>query len=767
MEKIESLISEKFVVFTFKNITTYLNNRGEEKKKPNQMPSWKEITNDNFQDYIHSDNKGVALITGKMSGISVIDFDDIEVYNKLVLEHPEIKNIRTIKTKNGVHLYCKYDEKIKTTTNGFNLYDKIDIRNDDAIVFCPPMKYNLLDGSVAEYKDLGGEILPIPQILISNLKQGQNQPTQNQPTQIQLPKPNNNTNEEKENLEYIEKVLNEGYLNFKATSKSYDDWRDVGFIFKHTSSSVKSFELFCLFSQINDKLNPTATPLYDKIYTEKFWDTIKQTNKPLTIKTLKSWVKDQQYKNTADKVFCSNDKEAGDYIYEKIKNNLVYCQKTIYYKKQNIWINDEKELKISLRDYVLCSNIYRTNDKNAIIPYSQNISNAKNIVEVIIGIVVNKNDESFYEKFITTTKTKLCFNNGVLNMKTKQFTLWENITKQDEVFTTFVITRDYNPVRNEKIIDTIKTTIFEKTFGEDSTRALNFYSRAMAGHVEDKVWGLFIGSRNCGKGILETLFKQTFQNYIKTINAEVFLCERLTDGDSAKKLSWLMDLEFARLTFTQECKFDNTNKNVKIDGNKIKKFASGGDTINARKNYKDEREFKIQSAISFNGNDLPPISPIDAMETCTTFSSTKQFKTPEQIQDRINNGATELEISMYEVADPELKNKCASVLWSDAFIHLIVDNYCLKSVMCVNKFLEDSNESNLITLILSSFEITKADSDKIPNNVLKEWCDNNGISLGNKLKPYLKGWGCSDYKSMSIRGIKGLKLIEKKEDTKE
>ena len=760
MNKIQDLINEDFIIFTFSGITTYLNNRGEEKKKPIGMPTWKNITKDNFLDYTKESDKGIALITGVMSGITVIDFDDISVYNDLIIKCPEIKNIRTIKTKNGIHLYCKYDKNIKTTTNAFNEYDKIDIRNDDAIVFCPPTKYKLVDGTYAEYIDMGGDILPVPKFLLDNMKQNNILiPETKKETKKESKKEiKDNVTEEMVHLEFIEKSINDGYLNHKATSKSYDDWRDIGFIIKHTSQSQKAFELFCEFSQINDKLNPTDKPLYDPEYTRKFWDTIKQTDKkPLTIKSLKYIVKEQEQQKEV--IFCANDKEAADYIYEKIKDNLVYCKNILYYKKNNIWINDEKELKISLRDYVLNTNIYKTNEKSVHISYSQNVSNAKNIVEAIIGIVVNKSDNSFYEKFLTSTKTKLCFNNGFLNLKTKEFTLWENMTKDNEVFSTFVISRDYNSERDEKTIKLIKENIFHKIFGEDMDRALHFYSRAMAGHIEDKVFGLFIGSRNCGKGVLENFFKQTFQNYITTVNAEVFLCERISDGgDSAKKLSWMLDLEFSRLTFTQECKFDNTNKNVKIDGNKIKKLASGGDTINARKNFKDEREFKTQTTLTINSNDFPPISPLDTMETCTSFSSVKQFKTQDAINKRKEEGALELELSMYDVADPDIKNKCSTTLWADALIHLIMDSYVNKPVAFINQFLDNEDETNLITNILSAFEITKNKEDKVTNEELKVWCDNNDISLGKKLKPFLKGWGCLDFRTGTKRGIQGIKL---------
>jgi hypothetical protein len=116
---------------------------------------------------------------------------------------------------------------------------------------------------------------------------------------------------------------------------------------------------------------------------------------------------------------------------------------------------------------------------------------------------------------------------------------------------------------------------------------------------------------------------------------------------------------------------------------------------------------------------------------------------------------------MYDVADAEIKSKCSTTLWTDSLIHLIMDNYVSKSVTFVNKFLDDNDDTNLITKILTAFEITKSKEDKVTNDELKDWCESNGISLGNKLKPYLKGWGCSDFKSGSKRGLQGIKVIKK------
>ena len=83
MNLLQNYINNQFVVFTFKGITTTINNHNEEKKVPLGMPSWKQINKDNFKTYCKKNDKGFALITGKISQITVIDFDDINEYNKI------------------------------------------------------------------------------------------------------------------------------------------------------------------------------------------------------------------------------------------------------------------------------------------------------------------------------------------------------------------------------------------------------------------------------------------------------------------------------------------------------------------------------------------------------------------------------------------------------------------------------------------------------------------------------------------------------------
>ena len=165
--------------------------------------------------------------------------------------------------------------------------------------------------------------------------------------------------------------------------------------------------------------------------------------------------------------------------------------------------------------------------------------------------------------------------------------------------------------------------IFNPIFNDNEDQMkcwLNYIARGLAGCVEDKNWAVGIGERDCGKGVLVGLLENAFGEYCRSTNSENFLYKN-NGTDSAKALSWLVPFEFRRLLLTNEITKDVDDK-YRINGNILKKLASGGDKIEARVNHKDEINFKIQSRVCMFCNDLPPIEPSDAKETSYTVSYT-------------------------------------------------------------------------------------------------------------------------------------------------
>lgn len=166
---VNGFIKEGFVLFSFGGIRFV-----DGVKKPISMLRWQSLTKENFQSLINYQAPAFGIKTGACSNLTVIDFDNPNTYDKITLEHPELKNLRTIKTKKGYHIYCLFDPDFYSGNSGTNVlqddYDGVDLRANNGIAFCPPTKYYLEDGSLFKYEDLGGQILPIPQIFHTLLK---------------------------------------------------------------------------------------------------------------------------------------------------------------------------------------------------------------------------------------------------------------------------------------------------------------------------------------------------------------------------------------------------------------------------------------------------------------------------------------------------------------------------------------------------------------------------------------------------------------------
>jgi hypothetical protein len=633
----------------------------------------------------------------------------------MATKYPDLKKHRTIKTNKGYHIYCKYDDNIISTTDALSTYPKVDIRNDGGIIFCSPTQYKLQDGSTAKYEDIGGEILPIPEIIMNDIKADKfiqkpkiikksqsdccdkveidgwdedgcwckncnfkftpfhfdNESNKNKKTEEKPKKIIFSTNTEKENLEYIANAIDKGYLDFKALTESYDDWRDVGFIFKHTSDSKESLELFHKFSAINETK-------YDKAYTNAFWKTIKQTKKPLTIGTLKKWVKEQLCQ---DSMIANTDLEAANQLFEELKNTLKSYNGRLFYFNNNIWIHDINKINNHLILYIMNRNICSIDDKGKKSPIGQSISRAEKIAKTLYAkIHVDNNDPQLYSKFHTTTKSKLCFNDGVLDFKNKTFTLWTKIPA-NTIYSTIKINRDFgtyfnNPNRED--IKDITDKIFETSYGKNKNRALHFLSRAIAGHAEDKRWATYLGSRNSGKGVEYDLLKYSFEDYVQTFELGNILYSRKTAGvenvDCSKKLYWLMDLEFTRLAVSQE--IPDPKAQLIANGKMLKKISGGEDTIVARRNYdREDTHFTLDASFYIKGNYDLLIDNNDCNETRVEFNSIVSFVDQSQIDIYKQYGMEEDELKRYKVADNEIKTKTKTTEWANAIIYMLFENY--------------------------------------------------------------------------------------------
>lgn len=97
--------------------------------------------------FLDQPNNNIAIITGKISGITVVDLDKHKGVSLDQFPH----NTYTVKTGNGgYHLYYQYQEGVLTAADVFKDGKGVDIRNDGGYVIAPPSvitpKYEGEDG---------------------------------------------------------------------------------------------------------------------------------------------------------------------------------------------------------------------------------------------------------------------------------------------------------------------------------------------------------------------------------------------------------------------------------------------------------------------------------------------------------------------------------------------------------------------------------------------------------------------------------------------
>ena len=414
------------------------------------------------------------------------------------------------------------------------------------------------------------------------------------------------------------------------------------------------------------------------MYTEVFWKSIKQTEKPLTIATLKKWVKEQTCQNA---VIANTDLEAANQLFQELKDTLKSYNGRLFYFNNNIWIHDANKINNHLLLYIMNRNICSIDEKGKKNAIGQSISRAEKIAKTLYAkIHVDNNDPYLYDKFHRTTKTKICFNDGVLDFKARTFTLWSNIPAYT-IYSTIKINRDFGPYFNnpdKKIINDISTKLFDTAYGKNKNRALHFLSRAIAGHAEDKRWATYLGSRNSGKGVEYDLLKYGFEDYVKTFELGNILYCRKTAGieniDCSKKLYWLIDLEFTRLAVSQE--IPDPKAQLIANGKMLKKISGGEDTIVARRNYdREDTHFTIDASFYIKGNFDLLIDSNDCNETRVEFNSVVSFVDQSQIDTYKLHGMEEDELKRYNVADTEIKSKAKSIDWANAIVYMLYENY--------------------------------------------------------------------------------------------
>ena len=449
---------------------------------------------------------------------------------------------------------------------------------------------------------------------------------------------------------------------------------------------------------------------------------------------------------------------ANQLLKEVYNGKLVNCKDELYFKSNYGWVSNMKALERQLKHEITELDCHIQKKDGDIVFIGDSLAWCKQIVEWLIS-KAPKNDNLINDIWEQTTH-KLHFNNGVYNFKDGSFNLPD--------YNTFIkIDRDFNPEGNEDIRNQIYKRILDPIFSitptSDSERTelrdfcLKKFARIMCGHIEDKEWLGFLGSRNCGKGVISDLMKLTFENYVGSSNAENFLLNNRNE-EEAKANSFMHDFQFKRLIVCNEVSLKAYGATI-FDGNKIKKAHSGGDFIEMRQLYKEKTNCRFQATVLFNLNDMPQFKPSDCLEKCLQFELNSKFVKPDEKKQWVDGKKPFSNIEYIDADDwikthfikqPEVQNEWFLILL-DAYKTNCVFPENLRAIQIEDRDVDDIND------VLKLFEITRNVTDTVTHAELKTVLrDKKVIFTFAKIKKLLVGKGCECGKNKKDRFLTGI-----------
>ena len=427
--------------------------------------------------------------------------------------------------------------------------------------------------------------------------------------------------------------------------------------------------------------------------------------------------------------FAIDDREAGAVFAHEIADFVRSCKGRIWARVDNIWVS--RESNVDWVDNVLLArclgaNIRQVLPSGADATMSGNVPSAMRIIKAARAVMPS--DPGFEASLWDSVRGCMCWNDGLYDFRQGRFFTYE---ERPDVHTPVCIPHAFPHERPPAAVtqEVVDRLLMGSLGDADKVRTLlELKARAAAGEVSDKQMAIMLGLRDCGKGLLQEMDTTAFRGYTNPVQANAFLMKQHAAQDAAKSLSWALDCEHTRFTYTNEVSYDEqagARSTTRLDGNLLKGMQSGGDTMLARKNHKDEREFRFGSKLFMNMNEMPEIVPPDAVSTMLVFNFPYKFVPPEVM-------AIDPQ-PFYRIADPTIKEAfCSRPDVVAAYTWLVIDAYkphpvrpCAAVTRDSAEFREDMGDKE--AAVRNNFQVTLATTDFVTIATLKEKAVEMGI----------------------------------------
>ena len=459
-------------------------------------------------------------------------------------------------------------------------------------------------------------------------------------------------------------------------------------------------------------------------------------------------LKRESIKEDNKDVLASNDIEAAEIIYQQIKSNIVYSNKTLYYKTNYMWYSDEGMINSLLSVYISKSGIKKLNDGNELIDYVQNRKNSQNVLKLVIDLAVHNADNDWSRDMNASSLGYILFTNGYYDFKQSRFIPFDSSIYNHDIIFLEQIPYDFEICEDKEYVNSVKQRMFIDPFGED---VADYYilniARGLAGDAMKRC--LFgIGDGNTGKSAMTSAIKSVAGGYFGTFNANNLVVKKHANPDDAQALRWVMLLANKRIIISNELEPD-----VYINGSVLKKLSSGGkDDIVARKHGGYETEYKISFLPIIFANDLDKITPMDDAIVNRVRAIPYEKKYVENPKD-----------SKYELKiDPNFDEEIQTPMFRSAFMLLLMKAY--KKFIRNEKVEYEPEEiksafvstfgmvEEYVDKFKNNFDITDNENDYVESSVMIEWIKENKLNismtkLGRDINKYCKQNNLTNVKS--------------------
>ena len=464
--------------------------------------------------------------------------------------------------------------------------------------------------------------------------------------------------------------------------------------------------------------------------------------------------------------FAEDDVGAGRVFLEDLGASVTSCWACVWVRNGPVWTDEADMVHKLLTSRCMGSNIMRITERGDVSPMSGNMPTVRRIVEAATALIPE--DPGFRRRMWESNIGCVCYLDGLYDFRRGRFFTYE---ERPDVLPRQCIQRDFPA---ERPPDSVFAELYERVLVSTLGAAdrietyLALIARATAGEYGDKQFVAAMGERNSGKGLVQELNQSAWECYVNTVNANAFLLQQSASSDAAKSLSWALDCEYARQTYTNEVKCDASSRSIKLDGNLLKSFQSGGDTMSARKNFKDERTFRVSTKLIMNLNDIPSVTPRDAVSTMVLLKFPFKFVSAEELH-------SAAALPYHRLRDESLKNdfiKRADVV--AAFTWMVIDAYRPNPVVPCASIREDTmgyreDIGDDAAVLSRCFKVTGDREDFVLVKQLAVVARGNGMSI-TALKDRLGKMGgfydnnCCVHGRRNGRGFMGVRMLEDVDD---